>query len=162
MPDRIQTTGHRGASGGGGAGAAEQAQNKAKASRRLPSMVRHGSLIAGVVAALVLASSAMAQSVETYGGKGGQTQGQLGGEQPGGNGQPGQAVSAAARGDGDGGGALPFTGLDLALTLGGGLVLLGVGASMAKLTPKSPQLVAADIGDPGAGRDNRGDRDRVS
>ena len=105
---------------------------------RLLSMVRHGSLLAVVVAALVLASSAMAApSVETYGGKGGQTQGQLGANanandptHPTGSGQ-------AASASNDGGGSLPFTGLDLALMLGGGLVLVAVGASMAKLTPRT-------------------------
>jgi hypothetical protein len=97
---------------------------------RLPSMARHGSLLAVVVVALVLASSAMAApSVNTYGGSGGQTQGQLGDTV---SGDPSGTASASGSG-----GSLPFTGLDLALMLGGGLVLVAVGASLARLSPRS-------------------------
>ena len=106
---------------------------------RLSSMVRHGSLLAVVVAALVLASSAMAApSVDTYGGQGGQTQGQLESNNPAGPGSGSRAATASGNtASTDTDGALPFTGLDLALMLGGGVVLLAVGASMAKLTPRS-------------------------
>ena len=89
---------------------------------RLSSIARLASL-AAVVSALALAPSAAAQSssVQTYGGKGGDVQAQVG---------AGERAQVSA------GGGLPFTGLDLALMAGGGLVLLLVGASLAKFVPR--------------------------
>jgi hypothetical protein len=96
-------------------------------------MARRVSLLV-VVAALFLAPSAIADpSVETYGGKGGQTQSQLGGNDV--NGGPTSGTQSATSA-GSAGGGLPFTGLDLAFMLGGGLVLLAVGASLARLVPR--------------------------
>jgi hypothetical protein len=79
------------------------------------------------VAALAVAPAASGQgsSVGTYGGEGGQAQGGLA--------QGQEDVS----GDIGGSGPLPFTGLDLGLLIGGGLLLVAVGAGMARLVPKS-------------------------
>jgi hypothetical protein len=80
-----------------------------------------------VIAALAVAPAAFGQgsSVGTYGGEGGQAQGGVA--------QGQEGVS----GDVGGSGPLPFTGLDLGLLIGGGLLLVGVGAGMARLVPKS-------------------------
>jgi hypothetical protein len=81
--------------------------------------------LAALVLALAVAPLSFAQqsSVGTYGGEGGEAQEVVvQGEAPG-----KQAEEA---------GALPFTGLDLGLVLGGGLLLVGVGAAMARLVPK--------------------------
>ena len=69
---------------------------------------------------LALAPSAMAQgsSVETYGGQGTEVAGLESG-----------GASPATEG---GAGSLPFTGLDLALLVGGGLVLLLIGLTLAR------------------------------
>lgn len=75
---------------------------------------------------LAFASAGVAQetSVEGYAGVGGET------------------VSGVAAGDGAGAsgsaddGALPFTGLDLGLALGGGLILLGTGVALSRLVAR--------------------------
>ena len=83
------------------------------------------------VAALAVAPAASGQgsSVGTYGGEGGQAQGGLA------QGQGG--VLGGGSGDVGGSGPLPFTGLDLGLLIGGALLLIGLGAGMARLVPKS-------------------------
>jgi hypothetical protein len=48
------------------------------------------------------------------------------------SGYGGQA--GAVQAEVDGGGALPFTGLDVGLLIGGGLLLVGVGASLRRLS----------------------------
>lgn len=80
-------------------------------------------LASGIATSLVAAPVAAAQSssVETYGG-----------QQPfvagaGGGGGGGSADPSAA-------GSLPFTGMDVMLALGGGLVLLALGFALARAT----------------------------
>lgn len=88
--------------------------------------------IATIVAALALAPAALANSsVRTYAGHGGNTQAQI---QAGGGAATDPSATATSAG------ALPFTGLDLALAVGGGLVLLLGGISMAVLTSRSQRL----------------------
>jgi hypothetical protein len=80
------------------------------------------------VATLALATSAFGQtsSVETYGGGGGEFQSGVNNAA-----DPGDHSATA-----DTSSALPFTGLDLGLAAGGGLLLLGIGASMATLSSR--------------------------
>jgi hypothetical protein len=46
-------------------------------------------------------------------------------------------VAAAAEDEGGGGGELPFTGLDVAMVIGAGALLLGLGVGMRRLTRPS-------------------------
>ncbi len=71
---------------------------------------------------LTFASAGMAQetSVEGYGGVGGTTQSGL---------ADGDVAGPSTSADE---GALPFTGLDLGLALGGALVLLGTGVALSR------------------------------
>jgi hypothetical protein len=84
------------------------------------------------IAVLAFAPGAFAQnsSVDTYGGSGGNIQSGI--SDPGDPGDPGDPSATDA-------GSLPFTGLDLGLAAGGGLLLLGLGAGMAMLS--SPRRV---------------------
>lgn len=105
--------------------------------------------LAGVVAAMT-ASVALAQSssVKGYGGNGGTTQstlaaGNSGNAETGGQPAGGQPVSSqpasgqpTAAAETAGSGALPFTGLDVGLAIGGGLLLLGAGAAITAMTPR--------------------------
>jgi hypothetical protein len=76
------------------------------------------------VAALIGSSAAYAagSAQQTYGGSGGNVQS---GIQAGANHDPQSTAKAP--------GGLPFTGLDLTLMLGGGLVLLGSGVALSRL-----------------------------
>jgi hypothetical protein len=83
-------------------------------------------LAAGVLAlAFASASFAANSSVETYSGGGGNVQTQVA---SGGNPSEPSATSDS--------GSLPFTGFDVGLALGGGLILLAGGALIARLTPR--------------------------
>ena len=91
-----------------------------------------------VVAAMALAPAAFAQSssVEVYGGQGGEAVGALNNNDPtnpGTTSNPGTTAGGGA--SADAGGALPFTGLDVGLLIGGGLLLIAVGAGLARLRP---------------------------
>jgi hypothetical protein len=94
-------------------------------------------VIAAVVGAFLplffsQAAFAANSSVATYAGAGGGTQAQInagGPTSPGTGSSPGAGVSSP--GMGPGAGALPFTGLDLVLAAGGGLLLIGAGAATA-------------------------------
>jgi hypothetical protein len=79
--------------------------------------------LVAVVAALAVAPAAFAQetSLRGYVGQGGNTLAQVS--------QGGQPPAAEASADG----TLAFTGLDIGLMAGGGLLLLGVGATMARM-----------------------------
>ena len=98
--------------------------------------------MSAVVAILALAPAAFAQSTGTgYSGEGG-VAGQV---QQGEGGVAGQTASgtngngtAAANASGGGGGVLAFTGLDLALIAGGGLVLLVGGVALSRLVARHP------------------------
>jgi len=82
-------------------------------------------LAATVLVAAVFAVSALAQT-PTGSGYGGQAGGSLGGVAGGGDG--GQAGVPASQATG----SLPFTGIDLALLVVGGLALTGVGAGLVR------------------------------
>ncbi|HEX3563074.1 MAG TPA: hypothetical protein VHU24_09580 [Solirubrobacterales bacterium] len=89
-----------------------------------------------VVAALALAPAAFAQSTGTgYGGIAGQTaQGSKDKSGvAGNNGTDGTAATQASTSNG----VLAFTGLDLALLAGGGLVLLASGMALSRLVGRS-------------------------
>lgn len=108
-------------------------------------MAGRTSRIGALVAALALfaAVPAYAQndpSVDGYGGPGGQIEDQVGGDRDvAGDQGRGEAVpvSDVTAGDDDGG-ALPFTGLDLALLAMAGALLLGLGLGMRRLTRAGP------------------------
>jgi hypothetical protein len=86
------------------------------------------SIVAAVVLVLALATTAMAQtSVQGYNNRAGQIQSEV--EQGGGN----VATPVSAQGGG-GGGSLPFTGLDIALLVGAGGLLVVAGLGMRRLT----------------------------
>jgi hypothetical protein len=90
-------------------------------------------MIVMVIAALAFAPAAFAQSTGTgYSGKAGGVAGQVAqgsNENTGGTGGTGSAARNASGNSG----FLPFTGLDVALLLGGGLLLLGTGAGLSRL-----------------------------
>jgi len=84
-------------------------------------------LAAIAVLALATAPAALAQSssVETYGGEGGNTISKVN--------DPG-----SGSGDASATGSLPFTGFDLALAAGGGLLLLGAGVALSRAVQSRP------------------------
>jgi hypothetical protein len=90
-----------------------------------------------VVAALALAPAAFAQSTGTgYGGIAGQTaQGSK--DKSGVAGNNGTNGTAATQATTSSNGVLAFTGLDLALLAGGGLVLLASGVALSRLVGRS-------------------------
>jgi hypothetical protein len=87
-------------------------------------------VITALALVLALATTAYAQSsIQGYNDRAGQIQDQV--EQ--GGGDVTSPVSAQG-GGGGGGGSLPFTGLDIALLLGAGGVLVAAGLGMRRLT----------------------------
>jgi len=86
------------------------------------------SMLAILVLALVLAAPAFAQpsSQDGYTDQAGQVQAQVDEES--------SAPVAATGSGGGGGGSLPFTGLDVALIAGAGVLLVGAGIGMQRLT----------------------------
>jgi hypothetical protein len=84
-------------------------------------------MLAILVLALVLAAPAFAQpsSQDGYTDQAGQVQAQVDEE---------SSAPVAATGSGGGGGGLPFTGLDVALIAGAGVLLVGAGIGMQRLT----------------------------
>lgn len=88
-------------------------------------------LIAGLaIAALIFAPGASAQdsSERGYGGAGGEVQAQVSGGDTGPQGRGGGTADSV--------GGLPFTGLDLAAALGGGLLLLGAGIVLSRFVAR--------------------------
>lgn len=79
-----------------------------------------GVALVAVIASLALAPAALAQSssVNTYGGQGGNVVSKLEGD-----------PSASAKTTG----SLPFTGFDIALAAGGGLLLVGAGLALSRI-----------------------------
>jgi hypothetical protein len=105
-------------------------------------------ILAAIAAVLALAPAAFAQSSGTgYGGQAGGVAGQVapggapGGAPPSGAagqaGAGGGAAAAEARGAEEGG-LLAFTGLDVALILGGGLLLLAGGVALSRVVARNP------------------------
>jgi hypothetical protein len=102
--------------------------------------------VSAAIAVLALAPTAFAQSTGTgYGGQAGGVAGQV---QQGGGGGNANGVSGVAGTSESGGaassnatsgnGVLPFTGMDLALIVGGGLVLLAGGVALSRLVARNP------------------------
>jgi hypothetical protein len=87
-----------------------------------------------IVASLALATAPItfgqSSSVETYGGQGGNIASSVKGGAPG-------ATHAAAPSSSAGAGGLPFTGLDVALLVGGGMILLLLGLGMARMARRT-------------------------
>jgi predicted S18 family serine protease len=88
------------------------------------------SLLAVVVLVLVMAVPAFAQNAtqDGYTATAGQVQAQVDDE------SSSAPVAVTTSGGGGGGGSLPFTGLDVALLAGAGLLLVGAGLGMRRLT----------------------------
>jgi hypothetical protein len=87
------------------------------------------SVVLALVLCLALATTAFGQSsVQGYNDQAGQIQAQVesGGEDT-------TPVATTQAGGGGGGGSLPFTGLDVALLVGAGGVLVAVGFAMRRL-----------------------------
>jgi hypothetical protein len=93
-----------------------------------------------VVGALAVAPAAFAadSSVQGYTNAEGQVVGGGGGGGPNNSaGGPGDTTTTkATEGSGNGNGILPFTGLDLGFLIGGGALLIAVGAGLARFGPQ--------------------------
>jgi hypothetical protein len=90
------------------------------------------SALLALVLCLALATTAFGQSsVQGYNDQAGQIQAQV---ESGGDEDTTQPVATTQAGGGGGGGSLPFTGLDVALLVGAGGVLVAVGLAMRRLT----------------------------
>jgi hypothetical protein len=86
-----------------------------------------GAAVLVIALALAPAATAQSSSVGTYGGNGGQVAGVAGGGESANN-----AVNTSNTA-----GSLPFTGMDVGLVVGGGVLLLLAGIGMARLTARS-------------------------
>ena len=101
-------------------------------------LVRSFVVIAALGAVLAPASALAGVSVDAYRTAGPQVVEEISQNGPGPTPADSAPVAAAAQAEDEGGGGdLPFTGLDVALVLGAGLVLLGVGIAMRRLTGPS-------------------------
>jgi hypothetical protein len=104
--------------------------------------IRGVCVLAAVIAVLALAPAAFAQSSGTgYGGQAGGTAGQVaegGGDTAGVTGAGGGGNVAAEAAQADEGGVLAFTGLDVALIVGGGLMLLAGGVALSRVVARNP------------------------
>jgi hypothetical protein len=101
--------------------------------------IRGVCVLAAVIAVLALAPAAFAQSSGTgYGGQAGGAAGQVagGGGEAAGAGGGGNVAAEAA--EADEGGLLAFTGLDVALIVGGGLLLLASGVALSRMVARNP------------------------
>jgi hypothetical protein len=103
--------------------------------------IRGVCILAAVVAVLALAPAAFAQTADPYAGTGGGTQGQVAAGGQGGGTAGGNAAgnpSVAAEPTESDSGLLAFTGLDVALIAGGGLLLLASGVGLSRLVARNP------------------------
>lgn len=95
--------------------------------------MKMGMTLVTVVVALSLAvapaATAQSSAVDGYGGAGNQVAGIAAGNDPG-SGSGGNVSSSSS---------LPFTGLDVSLLVGGGLLLLGIGIVMTRVVPRQDQ-----------------------
>jgi hypothetical protein len=124
-------------------------QEESKKVEKLTGSIRGVCILAAVAAVLALAPAAFAQSSGVgYGGQAGGVAGQVApGGAPGGA-PPGGAEGAAGAGGGgaaaaearapEEGGLLAFTGLDVALIVGGGLLLLAGGVALSRVVARNP------------------------
>jgi hypothetical protein len=87
------------------------------------------SIFAVLVVVLVMAAPALAQTATQngYSGTGGQVQAQV-------DDDASAPVAVTGSSGGDGGASLPFTGLDVAMLAGAGVLLAGAGLGMRRLT----------------------------
>jgi hypothetical protein len=114
---------------------------------KLTGSIRGVCILTAVAAVLALAPAAFAQSTGTgYGGQAGGVAGQVapGGPPSGGEGAgaaagaPSGGAAAAEAGEAEEGGLLAFTGLDVALIVGGGLLLLAGGVALSRVVARNP------------------------
>jgi hypothetical protein len=116
-----------------------QAPNKEVSAKveKATGSIRGVCFLAAVVAVLALAPAAFAQTADPYAGLGGGTQGQVaaGG---GGNAGGGAPSVASEPTEADSDGLLAFTGLDVALIAGGGLLLLACGVGLSRVVARNP------------------------
>jgi len=116
---------------------------------KLTGSIRGLCILTAVAAVLALAPAAFAQSTGTgYGGQAGGVAGQVapGGPPSGGGaaegaaaaGAPSGGAAAAEAGEPEEGGLLAFTGLDVALIVGGGLLLLAGGVALSRVVARNP------------------------
>jgi hypothetical protein len=119
-------------------------QEESKKVEKVKGSTRGVCILAAIAAVLALAPAAFAQSSGTgYGGQAGGVAGQVapGGAPPSGAagqaGAGGGAAAAEARGAEEGG-LLAFTGLDVALIVGGGLLLLAGGVALSRVVARNP------------------------
>jgi hypothetical protein len=112
-----------------------------KVEKATGSITRGVCILAAVAAVLVLAPAAFAQTADPYAGTGGSTQGQVqggggtAGETAGNNAASPNVASEPTEADN---GLLAFTGLDVALIVGGGMVLLLGGVGLSRLVARNP------------------------
>jgi hypothetical protein len=99
--------------------------------------IRGVCILAAVAAVLALAPAAFAQTADPYAGVGGGTQGQVAGGTAGGN-AGGAPVASEPTEPADSDGLLAFTGLDVALIAGGGLLLLVGGVGLSRMVARDP------------------------
>jgi hypothetical protein len=108
-----------------------------KVEKATGSITRGVCILAAVAAVLVLAPAAFGQIVEPYAGTGGGTQGQVGaGGAAGGAAEKAAPSVASQPTEADTSGLLAFTGLDVALIAGGGLLLLVGGIGLSRLVAR--------------------------
>jgi hypothetical protein len=107
-----------------------------KVEKATGSITRGVCILAAVAAVLALAPAAFAQTADPYAGVGSGTQGQVAG---GGGGSAGNAATPSVASEPtDDGSVLAFTGLDVALIAGGGLLLLAGGVGLSRLVSRNP------------------------
>jgi hypothetical protein len=107
-----------------------------KVEKATGSITRGVCILAAVAAVLALAPAAFAQT-DPYAGIGSGTQGQVAGGTGGGTAGNAGTPSVAAEPTDDGS-VLAFTGLDVALIAGGGLLLLAGGVGLSRLVARNP------------------------
>lgn len=124
--------------GSGGFDDAEQKRGSEVKSSKLRMFL--GVTVLALAVALPATASAQSSSVDAYGGDGNAVVGVSGGG-GGSNGPPssdsGTGPNGSVSGTGaNGSGTLPFTGMDVSLLAGGGILLLLIGVGMARITAR--------------------------
>jgi hypothetical protein len=107
-----------------------------KVEKATGSITRGVCILAAVAAVLVMAPAAFGQ--DPYAGTGSGTQGQVAGGGGGGGTAGNAGTPSVAAEPTDDGSVLAFTGLDVALIAGGGLLLLAGGVGLSRLVARDP------------------------
>jgi len=94
-------------------------------------------VVAAMMLALAPVSYGLTSSVETYGGQGGNVAGSVASGTAGGPQATVSPTSASAPASSSSSSSLPFTGLDVVLLGGGGMLLLLAGVAMARLAGRT-------------------------